>query len=471
MHVQDFVRDFAPRLRAGDAAVVCGAGISVPSNLPDWEALLEKPREELGLDKSFSDLSLLAAYYVSEVPGGRTRITRWIREQLSRDGFTPNAIHHLLWHLPVPYLWSLNFDDLLEKAHAADKGHLPRVIQSDEEMTGSLSRSGCTLVKMHGSINDIESSRRRLVLTRDDFDAYITDYPRTWARLLADFYTKSILFVGISFADPNMQTLLRLVRTGGQKSTQRHYSIVRKIASDLPKESAALSQLQRADLQRGGVESVEVESFDELPDLLRSLAIASRPDVVMISGSLATPGEATNLLLQSLGTRLATLADSVGLVYGGSDSISVIAHRFAEQLERDGRYDDSRVLQVRRSEPHGREAVVTERRLGTILFPGVDASAVRRDLCSRARVCVVVGGGTHTKAEVDECRLQGVPVIPVPVGVDAAGKPLGFSETLWAEMSQGDSPSARRLARFANQDPIVLSELVIQAVRDELGKA
>lgn len=470
MDADSFIQQFAPRLRSGDAAVLSGAGVSVPSRLPDWAALLEPARAELHLPKTFTDLSLLASYYVSEVPGGRVRLTRAIQERLTGETFAPNPIHHALWRLPIRYMWSLNFDNLLEEAHRMDFGHFPRVIDTDKDMRGSLSAAGCTLVKMHGGIGDLEGDGRRLVVTRDDFDLYIREFPRTWARLLADFYTKSILFVGISFADPNMQTLLRLVRTGSDHETQRHYSIVEEISPVLSAESTALNSLQRADLERGGVQSVELPSFSDLPSLLNRLAVAARPPAVMLSGSLVNHSAHAETLLRALGTNLAGLHPQISLIHGGSDSISSVPHRFAEQLERDGRYSGDRLVQVRRSEPKetGTQATVVERRLGSINFPGADAADVRRDLCRRARVCVVIGGREHTMAEVDECRTQGVPVIPVPIGHTQSGEPLGYSQRLWEEMIRSGDALGERLKRFETDDPIVLSGLVLQEVQAHL---
>ncbi|WP_436700080.1 SIR2 family protein [Nocardioides sp. BYT-33-1] len=466
MEPTDFISEFARRLRAGDAAVVCGAGISVPSSLPNWNELLADARAELDLDDSFSDLALLATYYVSQIDGGRARLTKAIRSALTAQEFDPNPIHHLLWDLPVSYLWSLNFDNLLELAHQRDKGHLPRIIQDDSEMTGSLSRGGCTLVKMHGGIDDIEATPgRRLVITRDDFDAYVKTFPRTWARLIADFYTKSILFIGISFADPNMQTLLRLVRTSESRNMQRHFTIVEKAGDDLDRSTAALYALQTADLRQGGVEAVEVDSFNDIPDLLRRLEVASRPPAVMLCGSLAAAGPAVNHFMNALGTKLATVHDQVSLVHGGSETIGVVAHRFAEHLERSGRYGDSRLVQVRRSEPGIGTETVTERRLGTIVFPGTRSADVRVDLCSRASICVVIGGGEHTRLEVEECRNQGVRVIPVPVGENGGGA-APYSHELWNEMSE--TTDGQWLRSLSMNDPIVLAELVAQEVSAHL---
>lgn len=461
-----FLTRFAPQLRHGNASVMCGAGVSVPSHLPDWKELLEDARKELGLDEDFENLSLMATYYVSTVDGGRSRLTKMIKNRLMEGRYEANAVHRALWGLPVPYLWSLNFDNLLEAAYEEMTGRAPRVIQSDEQMIGTLARgSDRALVKIHGGIDQLdEADGRSLVITRDDFDDYLKNFPRTWSRLLADFHTKSLLFVGISFADPNMQTMLRLVRQADNTVTQQHYAVVKTPGLEASAESRALHKLQLADLRCGGVEPVELDSYESLPALLGRAAVLARPPVVMVSGSLGLPG-LHETFLAALGTMLASAPQRLSLVHGGSESIRTLPTRFAEHLQRIGRYQDHEIIQVRRSEP-SRATTVTERRLGTIVFPGTDRAAVRRDLCSRAAVCIMIGGQYHTREEVEECHRQGIRVVPVPLSSASPSEPTELSQTLWETIaSKNDKdPLDAAIASFDLEDPVVKADRVVAAV-------
>jgi hypothetical protein len=252
MEASVFPKHYGRSMRAGNAAVLCGAGVSVPSRLPDWNALLTEARSELKLDEEFHDLSLLATYYVSTIDGGRARLTKMIHKRLTEEEFLPCDNHFALWSLPVPYLWSLNFDTLLEVAYEKVHGRMPRVIDQDDDMRGSLALGERALIKIHGSLKELEAAGgKRLVITRDDFDNYISEFPRTWSRLLADFYTKSMLFVGISFADPNMQTLLRIVRLASRPVTQTHFAVLKAPDGSEPESALALHSLQVGDLRRG----------------------------------------------------------------------------------------------------------------------------------------------------------------------------------------------------------------------------
>lgn len=432
MQAIEFPKHYGRAMRSGNAAVLCGAGISVPSRLPDWKALLTEARGELKLDADFHDLSLLATYYVSTVDGGRARLTKMIYKRLTEAEFSPCENHFALWDLPIPYLWSLNFDTLLEAAYQEMFGTQPRVIDQDDEMRGSLVMGQRALIKVHGGLKDLEAEGgRRLVITRDDFDTYISEFPRTWSRLLADFYTKSMLFVGISFADPNMQTLLRIVRLASRPVTQKHFAVLKAPNGSEPDSAIALHNLQVADLRRGGVEPVEIDDFDDLPRMLRRAAIHARPANILLIGSLQS-ADTWQPFLSMLGVLLAAHGSpAVNLIHGGSESINICPIAFAEHMEQIRSYAGDRLVQVRRCEAIDKDDFVTERRLGTIIFPGSVRDDVRRKMCEMAAVCVVIGGGESTRLEVAECKRQGIRILPIPVGE-------GLSQELYDEIEATD---------------------------------
>ena len=54
--------------------------------------------------------------------------------------------------------------------------------------------------------------RQPLVLARDQFVRYPDTHQRFWSLLQASFLTKSFLFLGFSFEDPNFEQIFRLVR-------------------------------------------------------------------------------------------------------------------------------------------------------------------------------------------------------------------------------------------------------------------
>ena len=46
-----------------------------------------------------------------------------------------------------------------------------------------------------------------------------------WTVLRASYFSRSMLFMGFSFTDPNVDILLRLARTLGTAGGDRHYAV------------------------------------------------------------------------------------------------------------------------------------------------------------------------------------------------------------------------------------------------------
>src|SRR4051812_47633079 len=115
MQVAQLIERFGRCLARRNAVIFCGAGVSRSAGLPLWDEVLEGARIELGLSASFSDLPLLAQYYVANVPGGRPRLSEHIREKLSAPA-APTRIHHLISELPIKEIWTTNYDRLIEQA-------------------------------------------------------------------------------------------------------------------------------------------------------------------------------------------------------------------------------------------------------------------------------------------------------------------------------------------------------------------
>jgi hypothetical protein len=169
--------------------------------------------------------------------------------------------------------------------------------------------------------------------------------------------------------------------------------------------------------------------------MLKRAAIFARPANVLLIGSLHHG--IWQEFLSTLGVLLAAHGSPpINLLHGGSETIKACPIAFAEHMERIKCYTGDRLVQVRRCEAVDKDASITERRLGTIIFPGTQSDDVRRKMCQMAAVCVVVGGGEATSLEIDECQRQGIRVIPVPVGE-------GRSQELWDEIAGRDVAELR----------------------------
>lgn len=65
------------------------------------------------------------------------------------------------------------------------------------------------------------------IITRSDFEAYDRVHLRLWAALQVQYLRSCFLFLGFSFADPNIEVLLKLFRRLGAEAP-RHCTVLRK---------------------------------------------------------------------------------------------------------------------------------------------------------------------------------------------------------------------------------------------------
>ncbi|HEV7519206.1 MAG TPA: SIR2 family protein [Thermoanaerobaculia bacterium] len=185
----------------GNGTVFVGAGLSVGAGLPGWADLVEPLAQEVRSPEgsSFPDV---AQYFVNL----KDRPTLVARIKKVLKGRSPTEIHKALIKLPVPRIFTTNFDNLLEAAF--DDQHLSYgtiVIDQDLGLMDSTEKS---IVKLHGDLGRPES----WVLTSEDYDNYFSNHPGIANLLGMDLHSRTVLFLGYSFNDVNLRMILSQVK-------------------------------------------------------------------------------------------------------------------------------------------------------------------------------------------------------------------------------------------------------------------
>jgi hypothetical protein len=142
---------------------------------------------------------------------------------------------------------------------------------------------------MHGSIRPGPPPEwaSEPVASRSDYERYELDRPRTWALLRATYATRSFLFLGFSFADPNVEVLLRLARSHGLASGDRHLTVIRRPREDDERDGpdgVRLHELVR-DLEASGIAVHEIAEYGDLVPLLAALVRRTRSPRLFVADS------------------------------------------------------------------------------------------------------------------------------------------------------------------------------------------
>lgn len=380
------LKEFPSALVDDAASIFIGAGVSMSAGYPSWAGLLHDIGEELGVRTTdVHDLSALAQWSIQE-SGGATRVRSVIKEQIGVDHPVPSVLETIA-RLPSRHIWTTNYDRLIERAFSSIRRPLD-VVSSGSDLALRITPGAARLYKMHGSVDRLDD----VVISTDDYELFRQRRGAFLPLLQAHLTSMSMLFIGLSLTDPNVRHVLSLIRETFTEAPPEHFAVVRppqREDFDTDEEHAArLAQhkLWARDLRRYGLVAVEIEDYNEVPDLLRELERAVAAHRVWVSGSwplddASLDGSRVYETAYTIGRAVArsgrTLVSGSGVLVGPA-SIG----GFLEQLREAGSWD-------------------LERRLVARPFPQPFAankpdeaqwSSLRRELARLAGAVVFIGG-------------------------------------------------------------------------------
>lgn len=434
------------------------------AGFPSWTTLVEPYLGDLGVER-FDDLPLLVQYFEDSHVDGKSRVRNDLLALFGDADIKPDVAHRQVLGLPIPDVWTTNYDTLLEAA-AEQLGTDAAVYREDADLTTSRVAPK-RLYKMHGSV-DGGTARHHLVISRDDFERYPTTHPRFWQLLRAHFLTRSFLFVGFSLSDPNIIQIFRLARLYTGDVPRPHYAVW---ARPTDERERRLSELRRPDLARVGVRVVEIDAHRDVETVLARLSARCRPPRAYISGSVADDDpDAGRIrhLAALLGERLAHEAD-VRLMTGGVLGATV-GYAMCRARHASGAYRPDDLVVIRRV---AQESLgPPSDRWGSIVFDGEDAAPLRSSAFEQVRAVVVLGGTDGTRKELAQAGQLGMGVIPI-------GATGGAARELW-EAYVAD-PTAVRLGQravdpadlraLAHNDLDVVIDATVRLMRQALSLA
>jgi hypothetical protein len=236
LHV-DLINAFKQR-RGG---VFVGAGLSVASGLPTWKEMLgEMIKRARGL--SFADQVmidecegmienrskyLMMASVLREQLG--PEFPRYIEDRFAAETLEPNPLHRAVVNLPWQFIVTTNYDRLIEQAYNEKYGGKktadPILFKNPGSAASNLFRQRPFVLKVHG---DAKLEPDNIILSERDYRNIIHHQTGLQSLLQTLFTTYTILFVGASLDDPDLQLLLGYVHSAFHGKTPTHFAIVSK---------------------------------------------------------------------------------------------------------------------------------------------------------------------------------------------------------------------------------------------------
>lgn len=281
------VKELIDAIENRNLAVFAGAGLSIPAGYVNWKQLLQPIADELDLDinREENNLVQLAQYHCNMNQSNRGKINQLLVNEFSRKAsLTEN--HRILARLPVETFWTTNYDKMIESA-LLDVGKIPDVKYNNKQLAFTVPRRDAIVYKMHGDIDHPSET----ILTKDDYESYHVKMQPFLNALSGDLVSKTFLFLGFSFTDPNLDYILSRVRISYSRDQRPHYCLLKNLSKEQQESDADFDYRQRKqelfiqDLLRFGIKSVMVDEYSEITDILRLLEVKIKSTSIFISGA------------------------------------------------------------------------------------------------------------------------------------------------------------------------------------------
>ncbi|WP_289284141.1 MULTISPECIES: SIR2 family protein [unclassified Methylophaga] len=289
---QAFLRDVGKELLEENVAVFAGAGMSAGAGFVNWAELLRPIADELGLDvDKENDLVALAQFHCNDNANNRSQLNQRLIEEFSREA-SETENHKILCRLPIRTYWTTNYDKIIENA-LDNSGKIADVKYTKEHLSTTKPKRDAVVYKMHGDVDHANQA----VLTKDDYERYHVKMDQYLANLKGDLISKTFIFIGFSFTDPNLDYILSRVRVAYEGNQRRHYCFIRGVEKKDSEEVVDFEYRKRKqdyfvkDLERFNVKTILVDDFSEITELLGRLEQNYKSKTIFISGAAHEYGE------------------------------------------------------------------------------------------------------------------------------------------------------------------------------------
>ena len=393
--ISSFIEKYVNEIKNNNAAMFIGAGFSQNAGYVNWKNLLKGVAEDLELDiDKEHDLVALAQYCYNK-NGNRSIINDTIFAEFSKDKDIDEN-HRIIARLPILSYWTTNYDSLIEDA-LNDAKRIVDVKSRNDHLSLTKPHRDAIVYKMHGDKNEPNEA----ILIKDDYEQYYRNHAQFITALSGDLISKTFLFVGFSFTDPNIDYILSRIRIEyGTQNNRQHYAIMRKVKKECYNNDADYEYAQRKhdlftnDLKRYNIRALLIDEYSEITDILNEICKRLNHNNVFISGSAHEYGKNFSEkdaldFIQLLSKRLINKDFNIISGFGLGVGSSVITGALQEIYMNNKSVHEDRLLL--RPFPQGIEDATTRQSLW---------EKYREDMISRAGVSIFLFGNKLENSEI-----------------------------------------------------------------------
>jgi hypothetical protein len=163
---------------------------------------------------------------------------KFVRAEFELPKFNPSKIHEIVLELDPKIVITTNYDKIYDnyctQGNAVDGYNVSKYYE--QHLISDLRSPTRTIIKAHGCVSDPS----KMILTKSQYFKARKEHPNFYKILDALFLTHTILFIGYSLNDPDIQLILENVNITAP-SDHPHYFVVGDNLNDILKKSNKVS--------------------------------------------------------------------------------------------------------------------------------------------------------------------------------------------------------------------------------------
>jgi hypothetical protein len=225
--MHELLKTLAAKAHAHQLVPFLGAGCSLGQVALDWDGITQLMASHLPAAE-YADNAQVAEAYAQAM--GEAALAAFLAEHLLIKALRDDreSVPLLLLALELRAIYTTNQDNVFELS--AESYGRPMVIVATIDDLRGVRPGDRVLYKFHGSLNHPQS----LVFTDSQYRSRMATVNHFMdIRLRSDLLTKSLLFVGYSFRDPNIKKLFQELRVRFPDSLPGSYLIAYRWSSEL----------------------------------------------------------------------------------------------------------------------------------------------------------------------------------------------------------------------------------------------
>lgn len=187
--------------------------------------------------------------------------TTFIREELRNPRFQPSTIHEAVLEIDPKIVITTNYDEIYDSYCRTGNAHEGYNVSKyyDSHIISDLRSPVRLIIKAHGCVTDVT----KIVLSKSQYFKARQDYSNFYKVLDSLFLTHTILFIGYSLTDPDIQLVLENVNISAP-CAHPHYFVTGNNINEAIKE---------ANKKAYNIEFIEYEAnnYNELNEGIKEL--------------------------------------------------------------------------------------------------------------------------------------------------------------------------------------------------------